>query len=126
MLCPTKLSSMQRKTAKETWRPKCAVPRLGYEQNKKAACCCSYVGHQNEVIFVGESLNVVQKVSLSFYLAIRIRGPISNWEGGREGGRERKGGTKRGGASCRQVPAEDQVISCWYMAYARYQVEEGR
>ena len=32
------LSSMQGKTTKkEAWRPKCAAPRLGYEQNKK--CC---------------------------------------------------------------------------------------
>ena len=33
------LSSMRRKTAKkEAWRPKCAAPRLGYEQNQKVAC----------------------------------------------------------------------------------------
>ena len=45
---------MQRKTAKEVWRPKCAAPRLGCEQNQTAAYYCSYLGHQNEVPFVGE------------------------------------------------------------------------
>ena len=45
---------MQRKIAKkEAWRPKCATPRLGYEQNQKATYYCSYLGHQNEVTFVG-------------------------------------------------------------------------
>ena len=49
------LSSMQRKTAKkEERRPKCAAPRdLGDEQNQKATYYCSYLGHQNEVTFVG-------------------------------------------------------------------------
>ena len=45
---------MQRKTAKkEAWRPQCAAPRLGYEQNQKTTCYCSYLGHQNEVTFAG-------------------------------------------------------------------------
>ena len=44
---------MQRKTAKEAWRLKCAASRLGYEQNQKATVCCSYLGHQNEATFVG-------------------------------------------------------------------------
>ena len=46
---------MQRKTAKkEERRPKCAAPRdLGDEQNQKATYYCSYLGHQNEVSFVG-------------------------------------------------------------------------
>ena len=44
---------MQRNTAKEAWRPKCAAPRLGYEQNQKATYYCSYVGCQNEITFVG-------------------------------------------------------------------------
>ena len=47
------LSSMQWKTAKEAWRPKCATPRLGYEQNQKVTYYCSYPGHQNDVTFVG-------------------------------------------------------------------------
>ena len=36
----------------------------------------------------GESLNVIQKVSLFFVRLFRIRGPIPNWEGEREGGKE--------------------------------------
>ena len=48
------LSSVQRKTAKkEAWRPKCAAPRLCYEQNQMAIYHCSYLGHQNEVSVVG-------------------------------------------------------------------------
>ena len=36
------LSSIQRKTTKkEAWRPKCAAPRLGFEQNQKATYTCS-------------------------------------------------------------------------------------
>ena len=45
---------MQPNTAeKQAWRPKCAAPRLGYEQNQKATYYCSYLGHLNEVTFVG-------------------------------------------------------------------------
>ena len=31
----------------------CAAPKLGYEQNQKPTYYCSYLGHQNEVTFVG-------------------------------------------------------------------------
>ena len=53
-LCPTRfVADATENSKKETWRPKCAALRLGYEQNQKATYCCSYLGHQNEVIFVG-------------------------------------------------------------------------
>ena len=46
--------SMQRRTEKkEAWWPKCAAPKLGYEQNQKETYYRSYLGHENEVNFVG-------------------------------------------------------------------------
>ena len=80
-------SSKQRKAGKkEAWRPKCAVSRLGYEQNQKVTYYFSYLGHQNEVTFVGRSLNV-QKVSLLFSLgSFEFVGLITTREVGREGG----------------------------------------
>ena len=49
---------------------------------------CSYLTHQNEVTFVG---GISQRPKIELFLfngLFRIRGPISAWEGGREGGRE--------------------------------------
>ena len=50
------LSTMLRKkiAKKEAWWPKCAAPILGYEQKQKATYYCCYLGHQNEVTFVGD------------------------------------------------------------------------
>ena len=83
------LSSMQRKTTKkEAWQPKCAAPRLGYEQNQKATYCCFYLGYQNEVTFIGGiSERRPKSEPFVFVRLFRIRGPKSTWEGGREGGR---------------------------------------
>ena len=45
---------MQRKTVKkEARRPKCAAPRLVYEQNQKATYYFSYMCHQHKVALVG-------------------------------------------------------------------------
>ena len=99
---------MQPKTSKnEARQPKCAAPRLGYE-HQKATYYCFYLGHQNEVTFVGEiSEHRPRSDHFVFIRLFRIHGRISTLEEGRES----KGGTKRGGASCRELP-EDQVISC--------------
>ena len=81
------LSSMQRKAAKkEAGRLKRAASRLDYEQNQKATYYyCSYLGHQNEVIFVGENSESHPKSGPFIFMRLfRIRGPISTWEGVRE------------------------------------------
>ena len=79
---------MQRKTAKkEAWRLKCAAPRLGYEQNQKVTYYCSYLGHQNEVTSVRGISEHPKSEPIVFIRIFRIRGPISTWERGREGGR---------------------------------------
>ena len=99
---------MQRKTGKKAWRPKCAAPRLGYEQNQKATYCCFCLGHHNEVTFVGGISERPKSEPFVFVRLFRIRGPIF-YLARREGGK--KGDTKRGGASCRELP-DDQAISC--------------
>ena len=128
MLCPTRFVVDATETAKKAWRPKCAAPRLGYEQKQKATYYCSYLGHHNDVTFVGGiSERRPKSEPFVFIRPFRIRGPISTWEGWREGGK--KGGTKRGGASCHELP-EDQAISCcvhtWYQVVDRRWREEGR
>ena len=102
------LSSTQRKTANEAWRPKCAASRLGLKQDQKAAYYCSYLGHQKEVNFVGGISERRPKSEPFVYLSLWY-----SWAyiylGRREGWR--KGVTQRGGASCREL-LEDQVLSC--------------
>ena len=81
---------MQRKTTKkEAWQPKCAAPRLGYEQNQKATYCCFYLGYQNEVTFIG-GISERRPKSEAFVLlcSFVFVGIISSREGGREGRRE--------------------------------------
>ena len=83
---------MQRKTAKkEAWRPKRAAPRLRYEQKQKTTYYCSYLGHQNEVTFVGGiSERRPKSQPFVFIRLFRIRGAMSTWEGRREKGRGRE------------------------------------
>ena len=51
--------------------------------------CCSYLGHQNEVAFVGGISEYRPKSEPFVFIRLfRIRGPISTCEGGRKGGRE--------------------------------------
>ena len=50
------LSSMQRKTAKKAWQPKCAAPGLGCEQNQKKATyyfAFTWVNRMKPLSFVG-------------------------------------------------------------------------
>ena len=49
-LCPTRFV-IDATGKKEAWRPKCAKSKN--EQNQKATYHCPYLGHQNEVTFVG-------------------------------------------------------------------------
>ena len=81
---------MQRETTtKEAWRRKRTALRLGFEQNQKATYYCSYLGHQNEVAFVGGIPERRPKSEPFVFIRLfRIRGPIYTWEVGREGGRE--------------------------------------
>ena len=53
--------------------------------DQKATYYCSYLGHQNEVIFVGENSESHTKSGPFIFMRLfRIRGPISTWEGVRE------------------------------------------
>ena len=77
---------------KEAWQTNCAARRLGYEQNQKATYHCFYMDHQNEVN-VAEVISERGPKSVFFVFIglFRIRGPISTWEGRREGGRGVRG-----------------------------------
>ena len=96
---------MQRETAKkEAWRPKCAAPRLGYEQFQKATYYCSYLSHQNEVTFVGGIPERRPKSELFVFIRLfHIRRPISTWKGRREGGREVQNEEARVAANCQKI-----------------------
>ena len=96
---------MHRKTAKEAWRPKCAAPGQGYEQDQTATYYCSYLGHQNEVTFVGGiSERRPKSDPFVFIRLFRIRRPISTWlEGEREGGRDVLNEEARVAANCQKV-----------------------
>ena len=79
---------MQRKAAKEgsIAAEMCSSQTGFYEQNKKETYYCSYLGHQNEVNFVGGISERRPKGDRFVFIRLfRIRGPISPWEGGREG-----------------------------------------
>ena len=94
------LSSIQRKTGKKkTWRPKVCSSQTGYEQNQKATCCCSCLGRQNEVTFVGWISERRPKNELFVFTKLfSIQGPyiylVLRKEGEREG-RWHKAGTNR-------------------------------
>ena len=106
MLRPTRLSSMQRKTAKkEACWPKCTAPRLGYEKNQRQHIVALTWVTKIKSLSRGESLNVVQKVNLLFLLGSFVF--VGLYLLGKEG--ERKGGAKRGRASCREL-LEDQAV----------------
>ena len=118
------MSSIQRKTAKkEAWRPKCAAPRLGDEQNQKDTYCCSYLGHQNEVTFVGETSALPPKSKFFvFFRLFRIREPMPTWEGGREVRRRKEvlNEEARVAASYQKIKQYRAVL------HTRYQVANGR
>ena len=92
---------MQRQTTIEEWRPKCEAPRLGFEQHKKYVAprlgfeqkqqvtyYCSYLGHQNEVTFVGRISERPKSEPFAFIRLFLIRGPCLFGKDGRmkEGG----------------------------------------
>ena len=105
MLCPTRFFVDARKTAKkEASRPKRAAPRLGYEKNQRQHIVALTWVTKIKSLSRGESLNVVQKVNLLLILGSIVFVGLYLL-GRREGGK--KGGTKRVGASCRELP-EDQ------------------
>ena len=99
------MSSMQRKTAKKgAWRSKCAAPRLGYKQNERLTCYCSYLGHQKKVTFV-RSISARRPKSGPFVFTrlFRIRGPKPTGEGGRERRRGVLNEKARVAASCEKI-----------------------
>ena len=64
---------------------------------------CSYLGHSNNVTFVGEtSKRRPKSEGFVFIRRFGIGGPISTWEGGREGGREVLNEEARAAASCQK------------------------
>ena len=80
--------------------------------------------HQNEVTFLGGISGRRPKSELLFLLGSFVF--VWLYLLGKDGGR--KGGTKREGASCRELP-EDQVISCCATSQVPgggWEMEEGR
>ena len=64
---------------------------------------CSYLGHSNNVTFVGETSK--RRPKSEGFVLIRlsgIGGPITTWEGG-EGGREVLNEEARVAASCQKI-----------------------
>ena len=118
MLCATGLV-VDTTENRKAWRPKCAAPRLGYEQNQKATYYCSSLDHPIEVTFVGVMSERRPKCEpFVFTRLFCIRGPYIYF-GRREGGMKR--GNKRGGASCKTKIKKYRAV-----LRSRYQVADGR
>ena len=61
----------------------------GVMNHQKATYYCSYLGHQNKLTFVGGISKRRSKGDSFVNIRLfRIRGPISTWGAGGEGGRE--------------------------------------
>ena len=79
----------EKQEKKEAWRPKCAAPRLGYEQDQKQhIIALTWVTQMNSISY-GKSLKVVQKVSTLFLLGSFLF--VGLYLLGKEGGREKEG-----------------------------------